>query len=296
MKKVIVSIALIAAAATSASAQFSITAGYINNGNTISGLNKGVSEIMKMKGSDNRYDINNIPLTATLSQNGGYIGVSYGIGLGDGGFKFTPGIQFQMANVTAKVAITQNAQNFHTVKSNAAYTNEVAKNGKIKASINSYDVVVPLKFSYEFETAGAVKPYIFVDPSIRCGVAFNVTGEVTSGDETYKTRKAFNLYNPDIKSAVPEVLLVPKEGPDGPEPAELEEDDAKMIDKYGRLNRFDVMLGGGFGMIISDHIGIEFGYNFGLLNKLPRHDDLDIDITKFKFRTNTFFAGISYIF
>ncbi|MCQ2150137.1 MAG: outer membrane beta-barrel protein [Bacteroidales bacterium] len=292
MKKVIVSIALIAAAATSASAQFSITAGYINNGNTVSGLNKGVSEIMKMKGSESRYDINNIPLTATLSQNGGYIGVSYGIGLGDGGFKFTPGIQFQMANVTAKVAITKNAQNFQTVKSNAAYTNEVAKNGKIKASINSYDVVVPLKFSYEFETAGAVKPYIFVDPSIRCGVAFNVTGEVSSGEEPYKTRKAFNLYNPDIKSAVPEVLLVSKDGED----PELDDDTANMIDRYAKLNRFDVMLGGGFGMIISDHIGIEFGYNFGLLNKLPRHDDAEIDITKFKFRTNTFFAGISYIF
>lgn len=294
MKKVIVSIALIAAAATSASAQFSITAGYINNGNTVSGLNKGVSEIMKLKGSDSRYDINNIPLTATLSQNGGYIGVSYGIGLGDGGFKFTPGIQFQMANVTAKATISEtthdvtNTPTFQTIK----YESK-DESVKIKASINSYDVVVPLKFSYEFETTGAVKPYIFVDPSIRCGIAFNATGEFNQKGVKMETEKPFNLYNPDIKSALPAIF-------DGDD--EDDEDMAKMIDKYGRLNRFDVMLGGGFGMIISDHIGIEFGYNFGLLNKLPKNDYVNeekgysVDITKFKFRTNTFFAGISYIF
>lgn len=267
MKKILISLVLVTAMAISSFAQFEITAGYMNNRNSGVNLLKGTAGILRQEMTDASVSLTNTPLTAGLYQNGAFIGVSYGIKIGGNGFKIAPGIQYQFSTVGLGINLKA-LSGSENIDGNARLT--------------THDILVPIKFSYTFKTSGLVKPFVFVDPSFKFGLSAGLSVKASVDGEEYKTKNPFNLYKPDIKASLSDELA-----------SLVDDKDASEINGYAKVNMFDFLPGGGFGILVGNHFSVECGYKFGVVNRLNNKQISDYG---FGLNTNTVQVGVSYMF
>lgn len=111
----------------------------------------------------------------------------------------------------------------------------------LTGNITEHYINVPLTLSYDFPLSGSVKFFLFAGPTASVGVAS-------------QTKLTVNV---------------------GPYKADEVVDNYKGNDYY----RFNILLGGGAGLKISDSYLIKVGYDFGLLNRsgvkdISEHDRL----------------------
>lgn len=120
----------------------------------------------------------------------------------------------------------------------------------LKGNVTEHYVNVPMTLSYDFPLSGEIKFFLFAGPTASIGVASN-------------TKLTVNV---------------------GPYKADEVVDNYKNNDYY----RFDILLGGGIGLKISDSYLFKVGYDFGLLNRSGVKDVTD--------HRRLLTVGIAYLF
>lgn len=111
----------------------------------------------------------------------------------------------------------------------AGDTNSAPGPVSLKGSITEHYVNVPLTLSYDLPLSGSVKLFVFAGPTASVGVASNTKLTVNVGP--YKADEVVDNY------------------------------------KDNTYYRFNLLLGGGIGLKVSDSYLVKVGYDFGLLNR-----------------------------
>ena len=111
-----------------------------------------------------------------------------------------------------------------------------------------------LRIKYTFDIIPALGVYVFAGPTLSLGLAANTkisfTGEALGNTMTFDAR--YNSYTGKIKSE-----NIPEESLD-------------QINRYlpqTRMNRFDVLMGGGIGLNLVKFVTVKGGFDYGLLNR-----------------------------
>ena len=124
----------------------------------------------------------------------------------------------------------------------------------LSSSYTEHGLNLPIHIKYTFDIVPAFGVYVFAVPTLSLGLAANTkisfTGEALGNTMTFDAR--YNSYTGNIKSE-----NIPEESLD-------------QIDRYlpqTRMNRFDVLMGGGIGLNLVKFVTVKGGFDYGLLNR-----------------------------
>ncbi len=124
----------------------------------------------------------------------------------------------------------------------------------LSSSYTEHGLNLPIHIKYTFDIVPAFGVYVFAGPTLSLGLAANTkisfTGEALGNTMTFDAR--YNSYTGKIKSE-----NIPEESLD-------------QIDRYlpqTRMNRFDVLMGGGIGLNLVKFVTVKGGFDYGLLNR-----------------------------
>ncbi len=124
----------------------------------------------------------------------------------------------------------------------------------LSSSYTEHGLNLPIHIKYTFDIVPAFGVYVFAGPTLSLGLAANTkisfTGEALGNTMTFDAR--YNSYTGNIKSE-----NIPEESLD-------------QIDRYlpqTRMNRFDVLMGGGIGLNLVKFVTVKGGFDYGLLNR-----------------------------
>lgn len=124
----------------------------------------------------------------------------------------------------------------------------------LSSSYTEHGLNLPIHIKYTFDIVPAFGVYVFAGPTLSLGLAANTkisfTGEALGNTMTFDAR--YNSYTGKIESE-----NIPEESLD-------------QIDRYlpqTRMNRFDVLMGGGIGLNLVKFVTVKGGFDYGLLNR-----------------------------
>ena len=124
----------------------------------------------------------------------------------------------------------------------------------LSSSYTEHGLNLPIHIKYTFDIVPAFGVYVFAGPTLSLGLAANTkisfTEEALGNTMTFDAR--YNSYTGKIKSE-----NIPEESLD-------------QIDRYlpqTRMNRFDVLMGGGIGLNLVKFVTVKGGFDYGLLNR-----------------------------
>lgn len=124
----------------------------------------------------------------------------------------------------------------------------------LSSSYTEHGLNLPIHIKYTFDIVPAFGVYVFAGPTLSLGLAANTkisfTGEALGNTMTFDAR--YNSYTGKIKSE-----NIPEESLD-------------QINRYlpqTRMNRFDVLMGGGIGLNLVKFVTVKGGFDYGLLNR-----------------------------
>ena len=124
----------------------------------------------------------------------------------------------------------------------------------LSSSYTEHGLNLPIHIKYTFDIVPAFGVYVFAGPTLSLGLAANrkisFTGEALGNTMTFDAR--YNSYTGKIKSE-----NIPEESLD-------------QINRYlpqTRMNRFDVLMGGGIGLNLVKFVTVKGGFDYGLLNR-----------------------------
>ena len=124
----------------------------------------------------------------------------------------------------------------------------------LSSSYTEHGLNLPIHIKYTFDIVPAFGVYVFAGPTLSLGLAANTkisfTGEALGNTMTFDARN--NSYTGKIKSE-----NIPEESLD-------------QINRYlpqTRMNRFDVLMGGGIGLNLVKFVTVKGGFDYGLLNR-----------------------------
>ena len=124
----------------------------------------------------------------------------------------------------------------------------------LSSSYTEHGLNLPIHIKYTFDIVPAFGVYVFAGPTLSLGLAANTkisfTGEALGNTVTSDAR--YNSYTGKIKSE-----NIPEESLD-------------QINRYlpqTRMNRFDVLMGGGIGLNLVKFVTVKGGFDYGLLNR-----------------------------
>lgn len=125
----------------------------------------------------------------------------------------------------------------------------------LSSSYTEHGLNLPIHIKYTFDIVPAFGVYVFAGPTLSLGLAANTkisfTGEALGNTMTFDAR--YNSYTGKIKSE-----NIPEESLD-------------QINRYlpqTRMNRFDVLMGGGIGLNLVKFVTVKGGFDYGLLNRI----------------------------
>lgn len=124
----------------------------------------------------------------------------------------------------------------------------------LSSSYTEHGLNLPIHIKYTFDIVPAFGVYVFAGPTLSLGLAANTkisfTGEALGNTMTFDAR--YNSYTGKLKSE-----NIPEESLD-------------QINRYlpqTRMNRFDVLMGGGIGLNLVKFVTVKGGFDYGLLNR-----------------------------
>ena len=124
----------------------------------------------------------------------------------------------------------------------------------LSSSYTEHGLNLPIHIKYTFDIVPAFGVYVFAGPTLSLGLAANTkisfTGEALGNTMTFDA--IYNSYTGKTKSE-----NIPEESLD-------------QIDRYlpqTRMNRFDVLMGGGIGLNLVKFVTVKGGFDYGLLNR-----------------------------
>ena len=124
----------------------------------------------------------------------------------------------------------------------------------LSSSYTEHGLNLPIHIKYTFDIVPAFGVYVFAGPTLSLGLAANTkisfTEEALGNTMTFDAR--YNRYTGKIKSE-----NIPEESLD-------------QINRYlpqTRMNRFDVLMGGGIGLNLVKFVTVKGGFDYGLLNR-----------------------------
>lgn len=124
----------------------------------------------------------------------------------------------------------------------------------LSSSYTEHGLNLPIHIKYTFDIVPAFGVYVFAGPTLSLGLAANTkisfTGEALGNTMTFDAR--YNSYTGKSKSE-----NIPEESLD-------------QINRYlpqTRMNRFDVLMGGGIGLNLVKFVTVKGGFDYGLLNR-----------------------------
>lgn len=133
---------------------------------------------------------------------------------------------------------------------------------KVSDSYTEHMLSVPIHFKYTFDIVPMFGINIFVGPTLSFGLAANnkmtVTGDVAGNNVNGSV--TYNAYSGKFRS----------ENLSGISDQIIETINRNM--PQNRMNRFDVLMGGGVGLDLLRFITVKGGFDYGLMNRLKDDD------------------------
>lgn len=174
------------------------------------------------------------------AMNGFKVGATYDIGL-IAGLSIRPGL------------------NYTYISDKLADQDLLGVNMKLTRAEHFLNIPIDVKYAYGF--SDNFKIYAFAGPKISLGLVSNLTAKAKGSvlGQEIDAKGAYNFYTGKVKV----------NGADGTVEDEIDD----ILDDNGRFNRFDVQLGVGVGVQVLKLLSVEFGYDWGLLNRVKDMPD-----------------------